>query len=61
MNVLPTHMFTMRMQYLWRPEGGVGSLKPHLTASCEPACGCWETNPETLPEQRVLLTTEPTP
>jgi len=30
-----------------------------VTDGCEPPCGCWEVNPGPLPEQKVLLATEP--
>lgn len=30
-----------------------------VTDGCEPPCGCWELNSETLEEQPVLLTAEP--
>ena len=41
-----------------RPEGiicpGTG-----VTELCELLCGCWESNPGLLKEERVLITTEP--
>ena len=30
-----------------------------ITNGCEPPCGCWELNSESLKEQSALLTTEP--
>lgn len=30
-----------------------------VTDGCEPSCGCWESSPDPLPQQPVLLTTEP--
>jgi hypothetical protein len=34
------------------------SLELGLTGGCELLCGCWESNPGPLKEQRVLLMTE---
>jgi hypothetical protein len=34
-------------------------LETGVTDSCELPCGCWETNPGSLEEQKVLLTDEP--
>jgi len=38
---------------------GVGSLGTGVMDSCELLCGCWELNLESLKEQFVLLTIEP--
>jgi hypothetical protein len=34
-------------------------LQIPITDGCEPPCGCWELNSESLEEQSVLLTAEP--
>ena len=39
-------------------EEGVWSLDTGINNSCELPCGCWESNLDPLPEQRLLLTTE---
>ena len=31
-----------------------GSSGTRVTDSCEPPCGCWELNPDSLEEQAVL-------
>lgn len=40
---------------------GQGSLESGITCSCEPPCGCQETNPGPLEEQPVILTSDPIP
>lgn len=45
-------------RYPWRPEEGTGCPGTGVMDSCEPLCGCWESNPDPL-QQQVLLTTEP--
>ena len=39
-----------------RSEEGVGT---GVTDTCQLPCGCWESNPGSLQEQSMLLTTEP--
>ncbi|XP_059124208.1 E3 ubiquitin-protein ligase NEDD4 isoform X3 [Peromyscus eremicus] len=39
-------------------EDGVGSPGSNVTDDCEPPCGCWEFNPDSLEEDHLLLTTE---
>jgi hypothetical protein len=41
---------------LKRPED---VRSPGTRDSCEPLCGCWETNPGPLEEKQVFLITEP--
>lgn len=44
--------------YPRRSEEGTGCPGTGLMDSCEPPCGCWESNLDPL-QQQVLLTTEP--
>ncbi|XP_076432774.1 E3 ubiquitin-protein ligase NEDD4 isoform X3 [Peromyscus maniculatus bairdii] len=39
-------------------EDGVGSPGSNVTDDCDPPCGCWEFNPDSLEEDHLLLTTE---
>ena len=42
-----------------RPEGIICPGTGVTTELCELLCGCWESNPGLLKEERVLITTEP--
>ena len=39
----------------WRLGKGIGSSTTGVTDSCEPSCGCWESNLGPLEKQPVLL------
>lgn len=52
---LQGYLCTTRVHLLWRPEEGVRSCGTGVTDSCEPPCGCWESNSSPLQKQSVLL------
>lgn len=59
MSVLSAYMYAYHTR-AWCPQRpGEGFRFPGIgvTDACELLCGCWETNPGTLQEQKVLLTT----
>lgn len=47
------------VQYLCRPAKGVRSLETGVTDVYGQPCKCWKSNPETLEEQWMLLTADP--
>lgn len=49
----------MYVWYPWRSEEDTGCPGTGIMDSYEPPCGCWESNPDPLQQQQVLLTTEP--
>jgi hypothetical protein len=61
MCVLPTRMYVQHVcaWYPWRLEEGVRSPGTGVKDACETPHGCWESNPDPLQEQQVLLVTEP--
>lgn len=46
------------MQYLHRPEGGIGSSGTGVNEGCEPPCEYWEQNLSLLKKQPMLKTTD---
>lgn len=48
----------MRVCCPWRSEVNVGSSGTGVKGDCESPCGYWESNPDLLEEQHVLLTDE---
>ncbi|KAM7323220.1 hypothetical protein ACRRTK_017326 [Alexandromys fortis] len=63
-NKLP--FFFLKIYYLSSIQCFVACMSEHqkwsldlITDGCEPPCGYWELNSESLEEQPVLLTTEP--
>jgi hypothetical protein len=54
--VLPTYMYVYHVYTwcLWKSKEIVRSLT-RVTNDCEPACGCWEPNPDPLWEQQLFL------
>lgn len=42
-----------------KTEEGGGSPGSDVTDTCEPPCGCWELNPNSLEEEHVLFTADP--
>lgn len=60
MHVLPANMFVhhMHVWYPWRPEEGIVCPGTRVTGG-EPPHGCWESKPDLLQEQLMLLTAEP--
>jgi hypothetical protein len=50
---------TTCVQYPWRLKEDVGSSGTGVTDNCELPCGCWDSNPDSLKKQQVLLTTKP--
>ena len=42
-----------------KTEDGGGSPGSDVTDTCEPPCGCWELNPNSLEEEHVLFTADP--
>lgn len=61
MHVLPAFEYVcyMHLWYLWGSEESIESYAAGVIEGCESPCGAWESNPSFLPEQSVLLTTEP--
>lgn len=49
-------MFTMCIQYLWRPKEVIGCPGTGSTGSCELPCESWDPNPGPQEEQPVFLT-----
>ena len=43
----------------WKPEKGIGFPGTEVTDDCDPPCGCWESNPDPLGMEPVLLISEP--
>lgn len=44
-------VFTMCVQYPWRPEGGIRSSGTGVTEGFKTSCGCWEQSQGLLQEQ----------
>ncbi|XP_052043783.1 E3 ubiquitin-protein ligase NEDD4 [Apodemus sylvaticus] len=42
-----------------KTEEGGGSPGSDVTDTCDPPCGCWELNPNSLEEEHVLFTADP--
>lgn len=42
-----------------KTEEGGGSPGSDVTDTCDPPCGCWEMNPNSLEEEHVLFTADP--
>jgi hypothetical protein len=41
--------------YLYRPEENIGPPESGVTDSCEPPCGCWESNLDPLEKTAKAL------
>lgn len=60
-HVLPAfeYVHCMHLWCLWGSEESIESFAAGAIKGRESLCGAWESNPSFLPEQSVLLTTEP--
>jgi hypothetical protein len=59
MGILPACVSASCVQCSWRLEERVRSLETGGVDGSELTCGCWELNVESLEQQQMLLSTEP--